>query len=176
MSGESAYMHDPNWSPDGRKVLFAKSVGRGTTTEKGDLRIVDLETREVTILPGSVGMWSPRWSPDGRYIAAREFTLTLSLFDYATRQWRTLPGDGGDMEFPNFSRDCRFIYFLRLGREQGVLRIPVTGGKVERVVNMTDWHLTGFIGFSMSLDPTDAPMVLRDVGSDDIYALTLERK
>jgi hypothetical protein len=28
----------------------------------------------------------------------------------------------------------------------------------------------------MSLDPTDAPLVLRDVGSDDIYALTLEEK
>jgi len=28
----------------------------------------------------------------------------------------------------------------------------------------------------MTLDPTDAPLVLRDVGSDDIYALALEEK
>jgi hypothetical protein len=41
---------------------------------------------------------------------------------------------------------------------------------------MNDWHLTGMFGFSMSLDPTDAPLVLRDTGSDDIYALTLEVK
>jgi len=47
---------------------------------------------------------------------------------------------------------------------------------VERVVNMTDWHLTGLWGFSMSLDPEDAPLVLRDTGSDDIYALKLEEK
>jgi len=26
----------------------------------------------------------------------------------------------------------------------------------------------------MNLDPTDAPLLLRDVGSADIYALTLE--
>jgi len=26
----------------------------------------------------------------------------------------------------------------------------------------------------MSLDPTDAPLVLRDIGTDDLYALTLE--
>ena len=80
------------------------------------------------------------------------------------------------MEFPSFTRDSRFLYVLRFGRDQGVFRVPVAGGKVERVVNMNDWHLTGMLGFSMSLDATDAPLVLRDTGSDDIYALTLEEK
>jgi len=28
----------------------------------------------------------------------------------------------------------------------------------------------------MGLDPTDAPLLLRDIGSEDIYALTLEEK
>jgi len=28
----------------------------------------------------------------------------------------------------------------------------------------------------MGLDPTDAPLLLRDIGSDDLYALTLEEK
>jgi len=176
LSEESAEMHDANWSSDGEKVLFAKSTGHGFATEKRDLRIVDLETRQVTVLPGSDGLWSPRWSPNGRYIAALlGVTGDLSLFDVATQQWRTLPC-GGDVEFPSFSRDSRFIYFLRYGRDQGVFRIRVAGGKVERVVNMTDWHLTGLWGFSMSLDPEDAPLVLRDTGSDDIYALKLEEK
>ena len=40
----------------------------------------------------------------------------------------------------------------------------------------TDWHLTGIAGGSMSLDPTDAPLVLRDTGSEDIYEITLEEK
>ena len=26
------------------------------------------------------------------------------------------------------------------------------------------------------IDPTDAPLLLRDIGSDDIYALTLDSK
>jgi len=176
MSEESADMHDANWSPDGRKVLFAQSPGNGFITVKRDLRIVDLETRQLSIVSGSDGMWSPRWSPDGRYIAAmHDMTSDLSLFDFATQQWRTLPCDG-DVEFPSFSRDSRFIYFLRFGRDQGVFRIPVAGGKVERVVNMTDWHLTGSFGYSMSLDPADALLVLRDTSSDDIYALTLDEK
>jgi len=59
-------------------------------------------------------------------------------------------------------------------RDQGLFRISVAGGREERVMNMSDWHLTGRFGASMSLDPNGAPLLLRDVGSDDIYALTLE--
>ncbi len=176
MSEESADLHDANWSPDGRKVVFAKG-GINLKTEKRDLRIVDLETRQVTILPGSDGMWSPRWSPDGRYIAAltNPMMAHVPVFDLQLKRWFDLKVNG-EVEFPNFSNDSKFIYFLRYGLDQGLFRISVTGGKEERVVDMTDWHLTGFFGYSMSLDPTDAPLVLHDVGSVDIYALTLEDK
>ncbi len=175
MSEEPAEMHDANWSPDGKRVLFAQSPGYFATAKR-DLRIVDLGTRQVTVLPGSEGLWSPRWSSDGRYIAAlRGFSVDLPVLDLATRQWRTLPGSG-DVEYPSFSRDSRFLYFLRVGRGQGVFRIPVAGGKAVRVVDMTGWHLAFSYGYSMSLDPTDAPLVLRDTGTDDIYALTLEGK
>jgi hypothetical protein len=100
---------------------------------------------------------------------------SLPVFDFKTQQWSTVPLNG-NVEFLSFSRDSRYIYFLRFGRDQGVIRIPVTGGKEERIIDMPNWHITGSFGFSMTLDPTDAPLVLRDIGSDDIYALTLEEK
>ena len=34
------------------------------------------------------------------------------------------------------------------------------------------WYANGWLG----LDPTDAPLLLRDAGTDEIYALTLEQK
>jgi len=37
---------------------------------------------------------------------------------------------------------------------------------------MTGWVVCGWT----TLDPTDAPLVLRDMGSTYIYALTLEQK
>jgi hypothetical protein len=36
--------------------------------------------------------------------------------------------------------------------------------------------ITGRLTFSMSLDPTDAPLLLRETGSSEIYALTLAEK
>jgi DNA-binding winged helix-turn-helix (wHTH) protein/Tol biopolymer transport system component len=176
ISEEAREMHDPGWSPDGKRVLFGTGVGDGLARLKRDLRIVDLESRETTVLPGSDGMFSPRWSPDGRYIAAmyaEPFQAAVPVFDLSTRQWRKLPVSGGT-EFIQFSHDSRFIYFLRVGQIQGVFRIPVAGGKEERMADLADWHLTGHLGYSMSLDPSDAPLTLRDHGTDDIYALTLE--
>jgi len=41
---------------------------------------------------------------------------------------------------------------------------------------LKDFRYTGTWGLWLGLDPTDAPLMLRDVGTSDIYALTLERK
>jgi dipeptidyl aminopeptidase/acylaminoacyl peptidase len=163
--------HEPGWSADGRKIVFAGPGAEG----KGELCILDLPTHHVSPIPGSAGLGSPRWSPDGRLITA--FSVDgLKVLDVAKQRWATLPVSG-DMEYNAWSSDSKYIYFLRIDNDdRGVYRIRATGGKEERVADLRDWHFTGFFKFWMALDPTDAPLLLRDVGSDEIYALTLEEK
>jgi hypothetical protein len=115
LSEESAdkQMQSANWSPDGTKVLYGMGPGTGFSPIRQDLRIVDLKSRQVTMVPGSEGRWSPRWSPNGRYIAALwggPPQAGLPIFDFATQQWHTLPVTS-NVEFPSFSSDSRFIYF-----------------------------------------------------------------
>jgi DNA-binding winged helix-turn-helix (wHTH) protein/Tol biopolymer transport system component len=174
LPGSEVTLGDANWSPDGRRVLFS----HGTLgTSKDDLRILDLGNGQVTVVPDSSGMFSPRWSPDGRFILSlfSDVRHALPVFDCRTQKW-SMVAVNGDVQFPSFSRDSRYIYFVRPGRDQAVFRVPVIGGKEERVADLAQWHITGILDFSMTLDPTDAPLVLRDVGSDDIYALALEEK
>jgi hypothetical protein len=57
-----------------------------------------------------------------------------------------------------------------------VFKISVEGGKIERVVDLKGFPMTGWFSYWFGLDPTDAPLLLRNVGSEDIYALTLDRK
>jgi hypothetical protein len=57
-----------------------------------------------------------------------------------------------------------------------VFRIRPLGGQVERVVDLTGFHQAGVFGYWLGLDRDDAPLLLRDVGGIDIYALDLEQK
>jgi serine/threonine protein kinase/Tol biopolymer transport system component len=165
---------DAFWSPDGQKIVFASSKEAGGDP-KSDLRIVDMATRQVTTVPGSMGMCSPRWSPDGRSIAAQTFDLfNLKIFDFATGQWSPLYT--GTFAFPVWSRDSRYIDYLDYRSGNGIFRIQAKGGKPERVAGLKDVHYTGYYGLWLGLDATDAPLIMRDVGSDDIYALSLEEK
>jgi Tol biopolymer transport system component/DNA-binding winged helix-turn-helix (wHTH) protein len=164
---------DPNWSPDGQRIMFSSEDPQDFGPHLV-IRVLDLGSHKVTTLPGNV--WSPRWSPDGRFVAAMSVDdLSLVVFDVMTQKWSVLyKGRNG---FPTWSRDGQFIYFLRpWGDDPGVFRIRRSGGDGERIVDLTGFHFTGTYAFWMGLDPDDTPLLLRDVGTDDIYALTLERK
>jgi len=166
---------DPSWSPDGSKIIFATNR-QGGKDESSSISILDLATHQRSTLPGSDGMFSPHWSPNGQFIFASSLNLSnLYLFDVKTQRWSTLYK--GLFAYGTWSSDSRFIYFFRYASDPAaVLRIPVTGGEAKLVVELKDFRFGGTLGIWFGLDPTDAPLMLRNVGTSDIYALTLEQK
>lgn len=164
---------DPDWSPDGHKIVFGSSFAG--QDPKSVIRIFDLDSRQITILPGSAGMTDPRWSPDGRSIAANSSDLlTMNIFDFGTQRWLALPPKIR-MSFPEWSKNSHFIYFMHGPDDRGVYRMAAKGGELEKVVDLKNWPVEGPWGW-MGLDPADAPLLLRDLSINDIYALTLEEK
>ena len=160
------------WSPDGHQMAGTSTNADG----KFVLVILNLDTRLDTIIPGSVGLFEPRWSPDGRYLAAADFDKQqLKVFDLKTGKWLELT-QPGIADCPEWSGDSEFIYFRRVSGDTGLFRIRISGGRAEKIVDLKDWHDAGWFGRYMGLDPTDAPLLLRDIGSEDIYALTLDQK
>ena len=165
---------DPSWSPDGRKIVFSTSPNVGASS-KSDLRILDIATGNVAVLLASDGLLVPRWSPDGLTIAAMTLdAMAMKVFDIARGRWTKL--DSGAVAFPEWSHDGRFIYYVKWTGDPAVLRIRAADGKRETMADMKGSRYTGVYTLWMGLDPTDTPLTLHDIGTDDIYALTLERK
>jgi Tol biopolymer transport system component/DNA-binding winged helix-turn-helix (wHTH) protein len=168
---------DPGWSPDGGKIVFStlESVGNFNSV----LRVLDLGTHRVTTLSGSEGMWSPRWSPNGRFISGLHDGSSggVKIIDLETQRWTQLQ-QKGECSWHTWSSDSQFIYcsLIFAGDDPAMFRARVSGGDAERVVDLKGLRFTGALDSWEGLDPTDTPMLLRDVGTDDIYALTLDEK
>jgi len=166
MPSQSGYQGDPVWSPDGNSLAIGGEGSEPSTA----IHILDMKTRQVTTLPDSKGLFSPRWSPDGQYLVGlREDSTGLMLFDFKTQKWALLVK--GLVGYPNWSRDGRFVYFLRLSKNSSVERVAVPGGKVEQVVDLKGFQMTGVYAQWLGLTPDDSPILLKDAGTQEIVSM-----
>jgi eukaryotic-like serine/threonine-protein kinase len=160
---------DPNWSPDGSKIVFAGESNDPSSA----IHVLDVASRRVSNLPGSQGLYSPRWSPDGRYVSAFSAdSKTLLLFDFQTKKWSELAS--GSLSWLNWSHDAQYVYVLDFRGKNAVVRIRISDRKAEQVVDLKDFVTAGRYGGCLALTPDDAPLLLRDTGSQDVYSVDWE--
>jgi Tol biopolymer transport system component/DNA-binding winged helix-turn-helix (wHTH) protein len=175
---ESRSVEDPNWAPDGNSLIFSRSPVLGSTNPKDFVLVrLDLKSGQVSELPGSGGLFGPRWSPDGRYLSGLTSDQDkLMLMQVDTGQWSEL-ATGQDIEYPNWSRDSQNLFFestINAGR--ALFRVNVSSRRTERVLSLAGMRRPpvpfGVQWSGLGLD--DSTVIMRDVGTREIYALTLD--
>ena len=172
-----------SWSPDGKRVVYStdcKTQG-DLAPGKRETRIFNLDSHKITTLPpGPDNPWSPRMSPDGRYISFLGAPVPSNpvIFDMQTQRYSVLPGlpPFRLLNFNFWSRDSKYVFFIHSHENaSSIYRVSVPSGRAEQVVDLKGFRHMGWLGLWMGLDPSDTPLLLRDAGSREIYALTVER-
>jgi eukaryotic-like serine/threonine-protein kinase len=159
---------DVGWSQDGNQLVFGDLSTPLGSAPRG-IHLLSLTTHERSTLPGSEDMFSPRWSPDGSHIAAITIdSASLRLYDVATQKWVELAKLG--IGFPSWSRDSKYVYFDSVGDSPAFYRVRVSDRKLDRLVSLTNIRRVGTYQWT-GLAPDDSPLLLRDVGREEIYAL-----
>jgi Tol biopolymer transport system component len=138
----------------------------------------DLQTRKLSTLPGSESMLGPRWSPDGRYISLFSADTKREMLLEAGTGKKSDLATGNVLAYPNWGPGGKYAYFEDMGSDGPEIdRVSIATRKKERVVllksisrvNMPDsgapWN---------GVTPDGSPLIMRDVGSREVYSLELQ--
>jgi len=156
------------WDADGTAISFndLSEVGHST------IRSVDLKTMRTTDVPGSDSLISPLRSPDGQYLVATTVAGDKSmLFNFANQKWTELAKT--TIGSQAWSADSKFVYFDNgFSTAQAIYRVRISDHKVEQVASLKDFRrvVTPWNTW-FGLTPEGAPLLMHDVGSQEVYAL-----
>jgi eukaryotic-like serine/threonine-protein kinase len=163
---------DANFSPDGKQIAFGRNPFGPDKSDVFDIRIFDVDSKQVTVIPGSRSFYAPRWSPDGRYLAGLSTdNKKVVLYDFRTQKWSDWVTGLGNVGMPIWARDSKSLYFENLaGDHPGYRRVELRDTHSELVVDLKDLHRSWW----SSITPDNIPIFSRDVSADEIYALDLD--
>ena len=163
---------DPTWSRDGSALMYGVLPAPEDPSAK--IMLLDLKTRALTQVAGSEGICCPRWSPDGRWVIALSAdNQKLLLLDLSTQKWRQLADKMGTIGYMTWSRDSTYVGFdTSFTADPAFFRVRPAEGRVVRVVSLN--NIRRFFpqwGEWSGLSPDGSPLLVRDISTQEIYAL-----
>jgi Tol biopolymer transport system component len=162
----------PSWLPDGKSIVFVDTNNTGPQTM---VKTVDINTLHVTALPDSRHVFAPVASPDGHYLAGPSVdSRKLLLFNFNTRKWSELLTMS--IGRTSWSQNSKYIYFdTGLNEDPAFYRVRVADQKLERIASLKGLRRVIYAWIPWSgVTPDGAPLLLRDVSSQEVYALDFE--
>jgi WD40 repeat protein len=163
-----------NWSPDGNLLVFMNA----RDTAHFELRFLDLRTGKRSVVPGSEDLAGGQWISKNELVAAPRDSSKLEIFDVRTQKWSDLVPGKVPASVVNWvhSPDYRYVYYTTGGAEPKAMRIRLADHKVETVASLKD--LRRALGpdgnTQISVAPDGSPIFTRDIGTQEIYALSVK--
>lgn len=135
----TSYDTAPEYSPDGKKIVFVSSRAGGY-----EIWVCESDGSKPRLLfnGGPYLTGTPRWSPDGKWVAFDSRTNSpdttgnpdIYIINSEGGKPRLITDDPSENVAPSWSRDGKWIYFgsSRTGRFE-IWKTPATGGKAIQI-------------------------------------------
>jgi len=163
-----------SWSPDGNRLVFANYTDRPHVR----FQIYDLRSGDRSAVPTTEDLTGVQWVAEDLLVAASVDHTRLVVFDLKTHKWSDLvpgPIPGGAANW-SYSPDYKYVYYSTGGAEPQALRVGLADHKVETITSLKE--LPRAIGpdsnTQISVAPDGSPVFTRDIGTQEIYALTVK--
>ena len=167
----------PAWSPDGNSLVFDGDIADKQENEKNSeqLKTIDLKSGKSSVINSSQGMGGALWiSPDTIIAGTEDQTRLLMLNLNSGKLTELVSGIIVDWAA---SPDHKYLYYTTGGAEPKAMRIRLVDRSTEEIASLKGLRraLDPILGEAhMSVAPDGSPVFTRDIGSQEIYALSVK--
>ena len=162
----------PSWSPGGKSIAFNDFPSPGRIA---GVKVVDLATRKVSIMPGSEGFYVPSWSPDGLHmVAMAENPSRMVLYSARNRTWKELKKFNAPWGYWVWSSDSKSLNIAMThgtpGEDPGIYRLTIVDGAWKRIAKFDGVTVSsdGAEGFPC-ITPNGQLAMMSDTSAIQIY-------
>jgi serine/threonine protein kinase len=163
------------WSPDGNLLVIDSVVNTNFSgaVNQSYVLISDLRSGK-TAVPSSQGVGGAFWVTQDSLVAVNEDQTKLLIFDFKTERWSDLATV--NLVDWNTSPDGKYLYLATGGAEPKVERLRFADRKIETIASLKDIRRVAdwSEGTQISVAPDGSPVFTRDIGTQEIYALSVK--
>jgi Tol biopolymer transport system component len=166
----------PAWSPDGKSIAY-NDYPKPEPGQFIGIKVLDLATRKISIMPGSEGYYMPTWSPDGKYMVGyTQNPPRLMLYSAQVGTWKTLRSFDRPSGTWVWSNDSKFLYLNMpdAGPEQaaGIYRLTVPDGALSQITSYDRLTVVAIPdqGAFPSVTSDGQPAIMINTSIDQIYS------
>lgn len=163
----------PTWWPDGKSIAFNDFPLPGHIP---GIKVLDLATRKISIMPGSEGFYVPSWSPDGKHLVAiAQNPSRMVLYSAGSGTWRDLRKFEVVWGYWVWSNESKSVYIAmtaaELGFEPGIYRLTIADGAWNQIAKFDGLTLSRSGAENFPSLTTDGRLaIMNDTSAVQIYS------
>lgn len=160
----------PDWSPDGNflaTTVYLEGAYRS--------RLINVRNGSVTMVPDSKDTLGPWYATQDTLIASANDQSKLVRYSFKTQKWSDILTSPAKFVNWLMSPDGKYFYYSTGGSDPAVFRLRLEDDAVEEIVKLKNVRLVNDTSLGPKLDvtPDNSVLVLRDIGTEEVYALSV---